>query len=389
MIQHGFFSIQELVCFASFQLSDIVSTCFLFLLLGILTSNARLDYEESSIYFLSVVLEPGQLNCSLVIILRLLNLPDNPITFDPRSLTHTVERKLPIPCYLGRIHLFDVDQLLSPNYRFYLSNQSAMISIDPTTGSIVLKQRIHKKLFGSNLNYEVIATNTKQQHNLTGLLVIGIRQSSAGVLSFGNDHYRINVSRSLRLGSLVFRAIARTDDSITHTNITYSLIDGADEFSLEKSTGSIRLNGYLPLSTTKYALTVEAKEEETELTAKTMVVVTLLDDQDSCFNVINIRQCSIASIAIIGTSVCTLGNNAQDCLYQLIDPMTYFTLAGKNGMIINRNVFQDEIAEQEYNVTMLAWSRRNRVSSSRLSSMPNTVVMNDIPLCSRPSSYRH
>ena len=243
-----------------------------------------------------------------------------------------------------------------------------MISIDPTTGSILLTQRIPQKLYGSNSTYEILAVNTNQQHTLTGLLVIDIHRSSAGVLTFENDHYRINVSRSMRPGSLVFRAVARTDDPVVHSNITYSLIDGADEFSLDKSTGFIHLNGYLPSSTTKYTLVVEAKEEGTDLTAKTTVVVTLLDDHDPCFNVMNMRQCSIVWTAFIGTSVCTLGNNAQECLYQLIDPMSYFALAGKNGMIINRILFHDEITEQQYDVTILAWDRRNQVSFSRLPS---------------------
>ena len=329
-------------------------------LLGVVKSNSRLDYENTSSLSLSVVLEPEPLNCSLVIIIQLLNIPDNPISFDRRSLAYTVNRSLSISSYLGRVRLLDIDQLFSSDYRFYLSNQSTIISVDSTTGSILLKEPIDRKPYGSNFSYEIIATNANQQQTLTDLLVINIHRSSFGQLTFGKDHYRMNISRSMRPGSLVFQVTARFDDPTA--DITYSMISGVEEFSIEKSTGGIRLNGYIPSSMTQSTLMIEAKEEEMNLTARTMVVLTVLEDQDACFNVLSIRQCSVDWNTTIGASVCTVGSNAKDCLYQIMDPMNSFALMGKSGTIINRKLFHDQIVEQHYNITLLAWDRRNQVS---------------------------
>ncbi|CAF5213606.1 unnamed protein product, partial [Rotaria magnacalcarata] len=105
---------------------------------GLLTSKSRLDYEQKHIYSFFITLEPNQLHCSFPIVIKLININDNAIKLDSKSLIYNLNENNLIPFYIGRIKLIDIDQLFLFEYKFYLRNFSSQISIDATTGSIIL-----------------------------------------------------------------------------------------------------------------------------------------------------------------------------------------------------------------------------------------------------------
>ena len=112
---------------------------------GLLKSHSRLDYEQKPFYAFSIFLEPNDLNCSLSILIKLININDNPISFDRQSLMYTINENNLIPFYIGRIQLIDPDRLFAFEYKYYLKNSSSQISIDTTTGSIILLTRLDRE----------------------------------------------------------------------------------------------------------------------------------------------------------------------------------------------------------------------------------------------------
>jgi len=62
-----------------------------------------------------------------------------------------------VPFCIGRVQLIDIDRLFLSNYEFYLKNFSEHISIDPSTGSIILYHQLDREYHGAELNYEILA----------------------------------------------------------------------------------------------------------------------------------------------------------------------------------------------------------------------------------------
>ena len=175
---------------------------------GSLSSNSRLDYEQKHFYSFSVYLEPNELNCSISIVIKLININDNSISFDRKSLEYTIYENTLIPSYIGRIRLIDLDQLLS--FKYYLVHPSSEISIDSITGSIILMKKLNQGKF----QYEIIAMNLFDQTNLTEILTINVKDH--GPL-FEKKNYQINLKKSIQPGRIIFRNLT----SITNENINY------------------------------------------------------------------------------------------------------------------------------------------------------------------------
>ncbi|CAF4408161.1 unnamed protein product, partial [Adineta steineri] len=163
--------------------------------LGVITSNARLDYEQKPYYSFSVILEPTELNCSILIYIKLINMNDNPIIFNNKSLIYNVTENNLVPFYVGRIDLIDIDQLFISEYEYYLKNASSQISIDPITGSIILYEKLDREYHGSFIQYEILAIDTHNQgNNLTNQLILYINDLNDNGPMFEKDTYYLNIS---------------------------------------------------------------------------------------------------------------------------------------------------------------------------------------------------
>ena len=70
-------------------------------------------------------------------------------------------------------------------------------------------------------------------------------------------------------------------------------------------------------------------------------------------------DCFIEENQIIGTNICTIAKYSNDFIYELIDYLNYFDMT--NDTIINEKLFDYEIDQHEYNVTILVKDRNNQV----------------------------
>jgi hypothetical protein len=330
--------------------------------LGIITSNSRLDYEQKTSYSFSISLEPIQLNCSILILIKLININDNPIKFDLNSLIYNITENNLIPVYIGRIQLIDIDQLFTSEYEFYLKNFSSQISIDQTTGSIVLYEKLDREFHGSELQYEIIAIdNNNKENKLTNKLILFINDINDHGPKFDQDFYSINISKSIRSNSIIFQLNATSDDPIVNGNMSYYLINSSDYFSIDEKTGIIRVKKSLPSIITNFTLNIKVFENGINLTDQTNLLISIINDDNNYFNLDYRNNCFLDENQIIGTRICTIGKNSNDFIYELIDQMNNFQIFQHNGTIINKKIFDYEKDPHEYNLTIIVRDRENQV----------------------------
>ncbi|CAF4759917.1 unnamed protein product, partial [Rotaria sp. Silwood2] len=328
---------------------------------GIFMSKYRLDYEKKHLYSLSIILEPNELHCSLVILIKLININDNLIIFDKKSLIYTINENNLIPLYIGRIKLIDNDKLFSFEYKYYLKNMSSQISIDLTTGSIILFDKLDREIHGEKLQYEIIAIDNINQKNLTDILIININDLNDHGPIFEKDFYQININKSSQPGKIIFQINALNYDPIMNGNISYYLVNSSSIFSIDKYTGNICLNKHIPSTIINLTLIIEAIEDGIDLTDRTNLFISIINDDHIYFKLEYKNQCFIDENKLNGTTICTIGKDSMDFIYYLIDPMNLFDILSNNATIINRKVFDYEKDKHEYNVTIIAQDRTNKV----------------------------
>ncbi|CAF3290402.1 unnamed protein product [Rotaria socialis] len=342
---------------------------------GMITSNSRLDYEQKTSYSLSIVLEPDEFNCSIPILIELINKNDNPILFDVNSLVYNITENNILPYYIGRINLIDIDQLYSYDYEYYLKNPTKQISIDPITGSIILNEQLDREYHGFELQFDIIAMDNKED-NLTSKLIFYINDLNDHGPKFDQEYHSINISKSLRPDTIIFQVNATSEDPIVNGLLTYELINASDYFYINQHTGIIRLKTYLSSIIMNYTLTVKVFEADINLTDYTNIFISIVNDDNMYFNLNEKNNCFLEENKIINSEVCTIGFDSNDFIYELIDPVKYFQIIGSNGTIINKKVFDYETDQHEYTVTIIAKDRENQ--SIILSSLNFTIQIQNI-----------
>ena len=329
---------------------------------GLLTSNSRLDYEQKTFYSFSIYLEPIELNCSIPILIKLININDNPIVLDPNSLNYNISENNLIPTYLGRIRLIDIDRLFSSVYEFYLRNFSAPISIDPSTGSIILYEILDREFHGAELQYEILAIDRKNHaNNLTNQLTLSINDVNDNGPKFAQDFYAINISQSLRMNSFIFQVNATSIDPVVNGNLTYHLRNSSEYFTIEPFTGIIRLKKSFPSLLTNFTLNIEVREEGINLTDQMNLFISIINDDQNYFNFENGKNCFLEENQMIGTKICSIGKNSNEFLYELLNQKNNFQISEHDGTITNKKVFDYEIDQHEFNLTILVKDRENQV----------------------------
>ncbi|CAF1579479.1 unnamed protein product, partial [Adineta steineri] len=354
----------ELINHLQFKLNINYNDAQFFLLnsrTGVITSNARLDYEQKPYYSFSVILEPTELNCSVLIYIKLINMNDNPIVFNNKSLIYNVTENNLVPFYVGRIDLIDIDQLFISEYEYYLKNASSQISIDPMTGSIILYEKLDREYHGSFIQYEILAIDIHNQgNNLTNQLILYINDLNDNGPMFEKDIYYLNISKTIRPNTNIFQVNATSKDPIMNGNLTYYLLNSADYFSIDKYTGIIRLKQSLSSMITNFTLNIQVFEDGVNLTDQMNLFISIINDDNVYFDLENQKKCFINENENIGTRICTIGRNSNDFIYELIDKMNFFQLTENNGTIINKKIFDYENDLHQYNVTIIVRDRENQ-----------------------------
>ncbi|CAF1436676.1 unnamed protein product, partial [Adineta ricciae] len=344
---------------------------------GLLTSNSRLDYEQKAFYSFSIDLQPNELNCSISVIVKLININDNPIVFDRNSLTYNLTENNPTPFYIGRIQLVDIDHLFQSNYVFYLQNSSSQIFIDQTTGSILLYEQLNREHYGPQLSYQVMAIDTNNRENyLSDALILHINDLNDHGPKFDRNYYSVNISKTIRSNTNIFQLNATSEDPVANGNFRYSLQNSTEFFTIDEQTGIIRLRTSLPTTMSNITVNVEVFEDGINLTDSTNVFISIINDDNNYFNLENRDNCILDENKPIGTIVCTIGKSSDEFVYELIDRTNAFQIFESNGTIISRKIFDYETDPRQYNVTIVVKDRENQTVP--LSSLNLTISIRNI-----------
>ncbi|UJR27505.1 hypothetical protein I4U23_008789 [Adineta vaga] len=345
--------------------------------IGLITSNSRLDYEQKTFYSFSIQLQPNELNCSISIVIKLININDNPIVFDRNSLVYNITENNLIPFYVGRLNLIDIDRLFQSNYEFYLQNSSSHIFIDQTTGSILLYEKLNREYHGSQIIYQVKAIDTNNRENaLSEKLILNIIDINDHGPKFEKNFYSINISKTIRPNTNIFQVNATSEDSVMNGKFQYSLKNASNYFQIDEHTGMIRLKTSLPSMLMNLTVHVEVFEDEINLTDSTNVFISIINDDNIYFNFENQDKCFLDENQNIGTIICTIGRNSDEFLYELIDTTNAFQIMKFNGTILSKKIFDYETDPHQYNVTVIVKDRENQTVP--LSSFNLTISIRNI-----------
>ena len=204
---------------------------------GSIQTKSRLDYEQQSSYVLSILLLPRELNCSFPLIIKLVNLPDNSIRFDQQSLVYNLTDNYLLPFVLGRIKLIDIDQINSFYYKFSLKTPSSDISIDYTSGSIILLTKFNRKYRQNQFNFSILAIDTNNQRNLTDYLILNFNETK-----HSNDKEIYFQMENIRRCSVDQQQTNRTSICTIgkeSRDFHYELIDPKKHFEILKNNATI------------------------------------------------------------------------------------------------------------------------------------------------------
>ncbi|CAF5140845.1 unnamed protein product, partial [Rotaria sp. Silwood1] len=125
-------------------------------------------------------------------------------------------------------------------------------------------------------------------------------------------------------------------------------------------TGNIYLNEYISTIIENFTLIIEAIEDGINLTDRTNIFISIINDDYIYFQLDKQNQCFLDENEPSGTIICTIGKNSIDFIYYLYDPMNLFDILSNNATIINRKIFDYEIDKHEYNVTIIVQDRKNQ-----------------------------
>lgn len=357
----------QLIDQLSFKITDVNRDAQSFLLhsqTGVITSNTRLDYEQKSIYSFSISLEPMELNCSIPILIKLININDNPIVFNSTSLRYNITENNPVPLYIGRVELIDIDRLFTSDYQFYLRYFSEQISLDSATGSIILYHQLDREYHGAEMTYEILAIDRNHQaDNLTSILTISLDDINDHGPKFTQDFYSVNISKSLRIGSFIFQLNATSDDPFVNGRMIYSLRNSSEYFHLEPETGILRLKQSLPSTLTNMTLMIEVTESDVNLTNRTNLFISIVNDDQNYFDFHQRNRCLLDENQPIGTVICTIGKDSNAFIYEFLNPQDYFQILENNGTILSRKLLDYETDLHQYHLTVLVRDRDNQVCS--------------------------
>ena len=344
---------------------------------GLITTNSRLDYEQKHSYLLSILIQPNELNCSISIRIQLLNQPDNQLSVDTNSLVYNLTENNLVPFYLGRVRLVDIDNLSNMDYEFFLRNSSSMISIDQSTGSILVNEPVDREYHGSKLDFTFdVIDRTNSNNKLTNQIIIHIIDINDHGPKFNENFYVFNISKSLRVNSSIGQLNATSLDEHVNGRFRYNLLNSSTYFSIDEFSGSLRLKHSLPSILTNFTLVIEVFEENINLTDRTIVFLEMINDEYNYFDLNQEKNCFIYENQTIGTRICTIGKNIDEFIYEFQHSQDNFGILQENGTIFSKKIFDYEFDQHNYNLTIIVKDRLNQ--SAILSSFNLTISLRNI-----------
>uniref|UniRef100_A0A6P7F7B9 Protein dachsous n=1 Tax=Diabrotica virgifera virgifera TaxID=50390 RepID=A0A6P7F7B9_DIAVI len=212
---------------------------------GILKTNIVLDREIRDLYRLTVIAtDEGvpQMTGTARIRINVVDINDNQPTFPPHSII-TVKEDTPVGTVLTIVTANDVDTYPPLTYSFAkdnFKNDLQYFSIDRYSGKVVLKKPLDFELW-QECKIGIVASD--MAHTAQTTLTIKVMDVNDNAPVFLHPSYFASLPDGTS-GSLtdVITLNASDADMEDNAKITYSLVDAAPGFSIDRNDGVVRVN---------------------------------------------------------------------------------------------------------------------------------------------------
>ncbi|KAF6778083.1 hypothetical protein AHF37_02771 [Paragonimus kellicotti] len=314
---------------------------------GLVRLQGELDFESERLHRFSVeASDNGGLTCLFHRTVQVVDVNDNAPEFES-VIINPIPEDVPIGSLIGKITARDRD--ISDANRLVYSLQSAhdaSFSIEPHTGLLKVSRTLDRE--------------TKSVHNLTVVVSDGLRTSFGGIASqtavqftvtttftvrlldvndsppqfVNTSAHKLHISELAPAGRHMTRLKAVSLDEGENAVVRYKLLTKQPEFSLNETTGDLRLEGALDHErVSSYFLTVEARDHGTPPLSTTAVITVNVEDE-------NDNQPQFVGRQPIPVTLLVENDDTSltDELKELLVSFYSFTVAenSRNGTIIGR-----------------------------------------------------
>ncbi len=340
--------------------------------------------------------------CLIKLDLNVNDLNDNVPEFAATHHTSTaaIQENSASGVILTQIEATDNDSQLNSvvQYSLLSDQNSKLFTIDSASGLITLNtsSTLNRESVGAEFILRVNASNVAPGEN--GVYMYSIKDISVHVIDendngpqFKQTRYYVSVEENLPAGTVIIQLEAEDPDQTPHTE--YFLLNEMDNFSIEKSTGKVKLERKLDFEVKQqYVLDIIAVDPElknsthaAEPSAKTQLIVDVLDlnDNEPVFDPSTPTDVYMDESMPVNTTICyvkaTDADQTNELTYQIVGQNSdLFGIEPKTGRLYSRYVFDHEklIDSNEFQVKIECVDNAERDTKS--ANVTLTIHIRDI-----------
>ncbi|XP_076446580.1 protocadherin Fat 1-like isoform X2 [Babylonia areolata] len=253
---------------------------------GILSLVGTLDREQHPEYDVTIVayneISP-ELSATALLKVVVLDVNDNPPTFERTSYYAVVPEDVAVGMVVGRVRAtsLDIGANAAITYSIAAGNQQGKFAIGAQNGELKVAEPLDHEL-----SREYFLTILARDHGSpplsnTAIISINITDINDNPPRFSQDTYSATVSELAQVGTEVFKVMATDADSYANSVITYSIIDGNSQghFLIGPQDGVIQVARPLDREAVeRLALTIQARDSGSPMLHTTAVVSVTVED---------------------------------------------------------------------------------------------------------------
>ena len=267
---------------------------------GLLRLRKSLDREMHEVIEVRLqIFDAGtpQLNSTITVYIRLLDVNDNSPTFDPPSYMFSIRENDKGYQNIGQVMARDPDNGRNGTVEYRIMNSTSLFAIDNTTGYISTNETFDREMQPSYTLIVLASDHGTPPKSTTTIVIVGVTDVNDEQPIFDRQRIEITISTYTPAGSTIGQVNATDPDENSH--LRYSLSgDGANQFRINNTTGVITTAQIIsgePMD--QWMLTVTASDGIFSTTAQ--VIITVTEPLGNTLTVIVIASSAVAISVVI------------------------------------------------------------------------------------------
>ncbi|XP_016396188.1 protocadherin Fat 4 [Sinocyclocheilus rhinocerous] len=254
---------------------------------GVLSTKAKLDFEETSSYTVQVLITDGTNRDVASVLVEVLDINDNSPEFENHPATVPVPEDHKVGDEVTSVTATDADSGFNGEVRYTLLGGPGRFSVDQETGVITLAAPLDRE---TQDEYSLVIAAQDQgrpSHSATTTLEISVTDINDNAPIFSKQQYETTVSEHAEVGTNVIDVMATDKDDGENAIVTYHIVKQEPSstplvFTIDEGSGAINLAEKLDYDKAKrYTLEVEGRDGGNPvLTGSVSVTVWVEDAND-------------------------------------------------------------------------------------------------------------